>query len=109
MRPRRFRRSHTTELAGIDSSHAAWSPSVTSAAADLRTFARQVAASRNDAPVTEREGAPAQWPELLLTSLRFGLVVGQPAPRGVMLPRSAERRVGEECVRTCRSRCSTYH
>src|SRR3546814_13408591 len=25
------------------------------------------------------------------------------------IPRSEERRVGKECVSTCRSRCSTYH
>src|SRR3546814_11768142 len=28
---------------------------------------------------------------------------------GAFLPRSAERRVGQECVSTCRSRWSTYH
>src|SRR3546814_13990041 len=28
---------------------------------------------------------------------------------GKGLPRSAERRVGKECVRTCRSRWSPYH
>src|SRR3546814_17004696 len=105
MRPLRFRMSHTTGLSGIDSSHAAWSPSVTSAAADLRTFARQVAASRNDAPVTEREGAPAQWPELLLPSLRFGLVVGQPAPRGVLLPAASWTEIGRA---SCRERVGQY-
>src|SRR3546814_1414539 len=26
-----------------------------------------------------------------------------------ILPRSEERRVGKECVSTCRSRCSPYH
>src|SRR3546814_20064264 len=28
---------------------------------------------------------------------------------GVSIPRSEERRVGKECVSTCRSRCSPYH
>src|SRR3546814_20622217 len=28
---------------------------------------------------------------------------------GVSSSRSEERRVGKECVRTCRSRCSEYH
>src|SRR3546814_20076803 len=30
-------------------------------------------------------------------------------PRFLASPRSAERRVGKECVSTCRSRCSPYH
>src|SRR3546814_13212731 len=30
-------------------------------------------------------------------------------PSGVDIARSEERRVGKECVRTCRSRWSTYH
>src|SRR3546814_5740226 len=32
-----------------------------------------------------------------------------PVQRVVMLPRSEERRVGKECVSTCRSRWSPYH
>src|SRR3546814_12421637 len=32
-----------------------------------------------------------------------------PAPAVAMLTRSAERRVGKECVSTCRSRWSPYH
>src|SRR3546814_2113898 len=31
------------------------------------------------------------------------------APTGSTLPRSEERRVGKECVSTCRSRWSPYH
>src|SRR3546814_10956558 len=33
----------------------------------------------------------------------------QPAPFGSVLGRSEERRVGKECVSTCRSRWSPYH
>src|SRR3546814_18085151 len=35
---------------------------------------------------------------------------GKPLPpRALLLTRSEERRVGKECVRTCRSRWSQYH
>src|SRR3546814_20019848 len=34
---------------------------------------------------------------------------GNLAPRGAVLKRTEERRVGKECVSTCRSRWSPYH
>src|SRR3546814_7433462 len=36
-------------------------------------------------------------------------VSGRPGPHAVRGRRSEERRVGKECVRTCRSRWSLYH
>src|SRR3546814_1050180 len=33
----------------------------------------------------------------------------KPSPQGFVLGRSEERRVGKECVSTCRSRWSPYH
>src|SRR3546814_12321550 len=36
-------------------------------------------------------------------------VVATKLPRLDVLPRSAERRVGKECVSTCRARWSPYH
>src|SRR3546814_14917147 len=35
--------------------------------------------------------------------------VACPYPLEIVLPRSEERRVGKECVSTCRSRCARYH
>src|SRR3546814_20722044 len=35
--------------------------------------------------------------------------VTKPSTTSGLLPRSEERRVGKECVSTCRSRWSTYH
>src|SRR3546814_7459793 len=37
------------------------------------------------------------------------LLLAQPAPLPETLVRSEERRVGKECVSTCRSRWSPYH
>src|SRR3546814_16122199 len=39
----------------------------------------------------------------------FGGGEGEKIFRSMMVQRSAERRVGKECVRTCRSRWSPYH
>src|SRR3546814_20070608 len=39
----------------------------------------------------------------------FLIVLSKGAGRILRLPRSEERRVGQECVSTCRSRWSTYH
>src|SRR3546814_6389929 len=40
----------------------------------------------------------------------IGLVAGTtPQSLSIALPRSEERRVGKECVSTCRSRWSPYH
>src|SRR3546814_13806568 len=59
--------------------------------------------------------AARDWPKLLNDALeavfeRFDAIVTPaspgPAPKGL---RSAERRVGKECVSTCRSRGSQYH
>src|SRR3546814_21138436 len=36
-------------------------------------------------------------------------LVGSDLAPGAAVPRSEERRVGKECVRTCRSRGATYH
>src|SRR3546814_15031699 len=43
------------------------------------------------------------------TAFRNNLVAKSGAPIGVDARRSGERRVGKECVRTCRSRWSPYH
>src|SRR3546814_8373062 len=45
-------------------------------------------------------------PEKVLASLRER---GSSASRGLHRSRSEERRVGKECVSTCRSRWSPYH
>src|SRR3546814_11585160 len=39
----------------------------------------------------------------------LGVTSLQPAPSLPGIPRSEERRVGKECVSTCRSRWSAYH
>src|SRR3546814_15675676 len=44
-----------------------------------------------------------------LQRLGGGAVLGQRALELLELARSEERRVGKECVRTCRSRWSRYH
>src|SRR3546814_18778247 len=61
-------------------------------------------------------GAVAASGELVLSLARMNRVLGfDPVDRtltvqpGITLPRSAERRVGQECVSTCRSRWSPYH
>src|SRR3546814_12751752 len=47
---------------------------------------------------------------LLLAALAlFGVAVGRGGRAARVLTRSGERRVGKECVRTCRSRWSRYH
>src|SRR3546814_12172222 len=38
-----------------------------------------------------------------------GLIQGEPRGRYICYRRSEERRVGKECVSTCRSRWSPYH
>src|SRR3546814_21191551 len=53
-----------------------------------------------------------QWhlPDLRLARLRADLLCGGGFPRlRGPVARSEERRVGKECVSTCRSRWSTYH
>src|SRR3546814_12688370 len=49
----------------------------------------------------------------VLISLSAVMLVPSPSFRsmagGLILPRSDERRVGKECVRTCRSRSSPFH
>src|SRR3546814_15492270 len=51
------------------------------------------------------------WFQYLVSVLaaHFGLPRGIADQRGGGLPRSEERRVGKECVSTCRSRWSPYH
>src|SRR3546814_4158244 len=41
--------------------------------------------------------------------LVMGERLGVPAQPAIGVARSEERRVGKECVSTCRSRCSPYH
>src|SRR3546814_8465974 len=55
--------------------------------------------------VTQERVQPDQLAAALVQALHFGL---QPVP-GVAVQRSEERRVGKECVSTCRSRWSPYH
>src|SRR3546814_12284182 len=49
---------------------------------------------------------PAVW--LLPACVRLRKPLGEPPPHP-LLRRSEERRVGKECVSTCRSRWSLYH
>src|SRR3546814_21188090 len=46
-------------------------------------------------------------PDAMLASFRE--ILAQDADDGVVFDRSEERRVGKECVSTCRSRWSPYH
>src|SRR3546814_11866654 len=60
------------------------------------------------ASLTETLKAIAKKPSLaLLLKSSFALTPGFEGPS--QPTRSEERRVGTECVSTCRSRCSTYH
>src|SRR3546814_2091973 len=72
-----------------------WSSDVCSS--DLRTAAY---AGRSRRP--RRDGA---GDDALARTVR--VTAGQPSP--VIVGRSEERRVGKECVSTCRSRWSPYH
>src|SRR3546814_19929468 len=40
---------------------------------------------------------------------QYGRIIAEPPGSEIAFRRSEERRVGKECVRTCRSRWSTYH
>src|SRR3546814_4384247 len=55
----------------------------------------------------EKAGEPLRRAMDILAST-FEKAVGR-APEASKLNRSEERRVGKECVRTCRSRWSPYH
>src|SRR3546814_15284484 len=46
---------------------------------------------------------------LVLADLGADVIKIEPAPGGDKTRRSEERRVGKECVSTCRSRWSPYH
>src|SRR3546814_943439 len=50
---------------------------------------------------------PLAWP--ILASALMGMVPALQMPLSVLGYRSEERRVGKECVSTCRSRWSPYH
>src|SRR3546814_19952012 len=56
-------------------------------------------AAREPESVTDTEAQPLAWSELLGRRFRLATVT----------LRSEERRVGKECVSTCRSRWSPYH
>src|SRR3546814_14510506 len=53
-------------------------------------------------------GHDLPWPVAVAAAVAVGAVVGA-ATAWVLLGRSEERRVGKECVSTCRSRWSPYH
>src|SRR3546814_18770481 len=60
--------------------------------------------------VVDEEDAARQQPAQDLRGARIAEAESAPAlPREVVGLRSAERRVGQECVSTCRSRWSPYH
>src|SRR3546814_15810957 len=52
-------------------------------------------------------GRELAWP-LMLAPTGMTRLFHKDGERGVAVERSAERRVGKECVSTCRSRGSTY-
>src|SRR3546814_6801728 len=56
--------------------------------------------------VTDQEQSVASYPEGLLEKLPAHRELME---RGMLVERSEERRVGKECVSTCRSRWSPYH
>src|SRR3546814_14988660 len=75
-------------------------------------------------PATFAPRADFTHPTLFSTGMRFvvvngqlaiengeptGIASGRPLPHRPAPGRSEERRVGKECVRTCRSRWSPYH
>src|SRR3546814_11959867 len=49
------------------------------------------------------------WPLWLLVMMKYDTASPSPVPWPISLVRSDDRRVGNECVRTCRSRWSPYH
>src|SRR3546814_12285450 len=65
------------------------------------------------APLTPREGVCTgadQCREAVRDQIKWGAdVIKVCASGGVLSYRSEERRVGKECVSTCRSRWSPYH
>src|SRR3546814_5542981 len=66
----------------------------------------------SDVCSSDLRGVRNEWKSsarLLLTFSRFSLLAPSLTPRPARSSRSEERRVGKECVSTCRSRWSPYH
>src|SRR3546814_19068396 len=76
-----------------------WSSDVCSS--DLRTLAERIA----DSAILANSSSPKTFEPKAITTL---MVSPGTSPSRVLL-RSEERRVGKECVSTCRSRWSPYH
>src|SRR3546814_13997823 len=53
-------------------------------------------------------GRPSAW-SATVDALAFDVLGERLTPRLIIISRSEERRVGKECVSTCRSRWSPYH
>src|SRR3546814_7749402 len=82
----------------------------------IRDWSSDVCSSDLSADRRERHLVPLQRRPLRVAALPLGLHRGQRgvrAPHAVLVEppqeRSEERRVGKECVSTCRSRWSPYH
>src|SRR3546814_3463188 len=62
-------------------------------------------------PVVQAQVSPRGGLPMLRHGVEYTLVtvVGESGPEECGLDRSEERRVGKECVSTCRSRWSPYH
>src|SRR3546814_12690292 len=75
------------------------------------------AADRRSSPRTQRPGGAGGKPPALRGFYLFGKIDQSPpaaarisgGSSSIPSTRSEERRVGKECVRTCRSRWSPYH
>src|SRR3546814_16617854 len=54
-------------------------------------------------------GTPSNLAISILSEGKIEVIAGVNLPMLIQLDRSEERRVGQECVRTCRSRWTPYH
>src|SRR3546814_11800048 len=82
-----------------------WTSDVCSS--DLTTVVRGPIAwcKSPEAPRSRRMSSAIPW----VSNRRFGPLENNPQKVPIIEPRSEERRVGKECVSTCRSRWSPYH
>src|SRR3546814_6402046 len=80
-----------------------WSSDVCSS--DL-SAAATLSRRRRNRKYSRKDCSAITCPKLIGPPLAWGI---QPAPEPIGPERSEERRVGKECVSTCRSRWSRYH
>src|SRR3546814_13952541 len=70
-----------------------------------------VAHSSMNAMLDHDTGFCAEQAQLVIAGFHSAVEIrpGEKCPHTFFADRSEERRVGKECVSTCRSRCSPYH